>query len=156
MSFRATRRSRRMLRSIGIALSSLVLAFTIVTGLFQANTRYFYCESMGLLRVDPCVAYAHRDALPPPMDEVSQTPFTCCATGKLGAIPAATAVDQLRVPSARLVAVVVPPSAHLHLRVEVSTLANSAVAELRRVGQRGRIPPRRARDLRAQSMIFLT
>ena len=93
MSFPATRQSRRVLRSIGIALSCLVLAFTIVTGLVQANTRYFYCESMGLLRVDPGAASAHRDELPPATDEASQTPFTCCATGKLGAIPAAKALD---------------------------------------------------------------
>jgi hypothetical protein len=150
MSFRATRPTRRMVRSIGIALSCLVLAFAIVTGLFQANTRYFYCESMGLLRVDPCVATAHRDELPPPTDEVSRTPFTCCATGVLGAIPSATSLDELRIPSAKLVGVVVPPSA-----IVAPMVASGLVPEQRRA-HRERIPPRPARELRAQSMVFLT
>jgi hypothetical protein len=133
------------------ALSCLVLAFALLTALFQANTRYFFCESMGLLRADPCAAAAHHDELPPATDELSRTPFTCCATGVLGTMPSSTALDETRVETARLVAVVDLPRA-----IDATSLRIRVVPELLQRGHRWRIPPRPARERRAQSMIFLT
>lgn len=143
--------TRRNGRRVARALSCLVLAFAVLTALFQANTRYFFCESMGLLRADPCAAAAQRDELPPATDELSRTPFTCCATGMLGAVPHATALEERRVPAAELVAVV-----HLPRSIDASVIRSGTTPEpLQRV-HRWRIPPRPARERRAQSMIFLT
>lgn len=151
MSFSGRTAWQRSVRGIARALSCLVLAFAILTGLFQANTRYFYCESMGLHRVDPCVAAAHRDELPPASDDVSRTPFTCCATGVLGEMPASTALEGVRVESAKLVAVVGLPRP-----ADAQALVSSLVPTPARRTHRLRIPPRPARELRAQSMVFLT
>jgi hypothetical protein len=145
----------RTLRAIAAALSCLVLAFAIITGLFQANTRYFYCESMGMMRDDPCAAAAatHRDEQQEharaSADELSQTPFSCCSTGVLGEIPSSTALDEARVAPAQLAGILSLPSP-----IDSWTLATAA-SEPPRI-HRLRSPPRPARELRAQSMIFLT
>jgi hypothetical protein len=133
------------------AVSCLVLAFALLTALFQANTRYFFCESMGLLRADPCTAAAHHDEPPPATDELSRTPFTCCATGIFGAMPPSTSLDETRVDTAPLVAVVGLPRA-----IDASLRRVDLVPEPDRREARWRIPPRPARERRAQSMIFLT
>ena len=141
---------------IATALASLVLAFALLTALFQANTRYFFCESMGLLRADPCATATRYDDLPPPPpaeDELSRTPFTCCATGLLGTIPPSTALAAPRVDPARLVAVVDLPRA-IHASSRRAGLVLDPARPVR--GDRWRIPPRPARERRAQSMIFLT
>lgn len=149
------RRTRRNIRGIAGALSCLVLAFAIVTGLFQANTRYFYCESMGMMRQDPCAAAsaAHRDEQvqgPSQAGEVSQTPFTCCSTGVLGTIPSSTTPGAVRVESAQLVTILALPSP-----IDSWKLANAEASAPKRA--RGlRIPPRPARERRARAMVFLT
>jgi hypothetical protein len=146
---------RRKLRAIAAALSCLALAFAIITGLFQANTRYFYCESMGMMRSDPCASAAanHRDEQqdhrPSRRDELSQTPFSCCSTGVLGAIPSSTAFDEARVAPAQLVGFLTLPRPN-----DVWTLATAA-SEPPRI-HRLRSPPRPVREVRAQSMVFLT
>lgn len=149
------RRTQRNIRAIAGALSCVVLAFALVTGLFQANARYFYCESMGMMREDPCAAAsaARRDEQmesPSPSGELSRTPFTCCSTGVLGAIPSSTTPGDVRVEPAQLVAILALPSP-----IDSWTLAN-AEASVRKGARRLRIPPRPARELRAQSMVFLT
>ena len=50
------KRAVRKLRRIATAFSCFVLVFAFASGLLQANTRYFYCESMGMMREDPCAA----------------------------------------------------------------------------------------------------
>ncbi len=149
------RRTQRDLRAIAGALSCLVLAFAIVTGLFQANTRYFYCESMGMMREDPCAAAsaAHRDEevqAPSPKGEISRTPFTCCSTGVLGAIPSSTTPSDVRVEPAQLVAILALPSP-----IDAWKLANAEASAPKRT-QWLRIPPRLARERRARAMVFLT
>ena len=148
MTPRAKRAVRR-LRSIAAALSCLVLVFAFASGLLQANTRYFYCESMGMMREDPCAA-AHRAELPPPADELSRTPFTCCSTGVLGALPTSTTADEVSVQPPRLVAIL-----ELPCPIEAWRLAIAAASDPARF-HRLRIPPRPARELRAKSTIFLT
>lgn len=147
---RASGRSAQQsyLRATARALSCLVLAFAILTGLFQANTRYFYCASMGLSHVDPCVARAQRDELPPATDEVSQTPFTCCSTGVLGDVPSSTALEAMRVTDPRPLAVIgLPRSVEASLRV--ATLVPGPLPR----AHRSLAPPRPARE---QSMVSLT
>ena len=155
-SLRATRmmRMRRNGRRMAGALSCLVLVFALLTALFQANTRYFFCASMGLLRADPCAAAAHHDELPPATDALSRTPFTCCATGVLGAMPPSTSLDETRVEAGRLVAVVGLPCATRAVDASLPRV-DLAPTWLRREA-RWRIPPRPARERRAQLMIFLT
>ncbi len=154
MSWWRAKRMKRNGRRMAGALSCLVLAFALLTALFQANTRYFFCESMGLLRADPCAAAARDDELPPATDELSRTPFTCCATGVLGAMPPSTALDETRVETAELVAVVGLPRARQ--AVDAAVLRIDLVPGRARREARWRIPPRPARERRAQSMIFLT
>jgi hypothetical protein len=146
---------QRQLRAIAAALSCLVLAFAIITGLFQANTRYFYCESMGMMRDDPCAAAAATRRADQPeharasADELSQTPFSCCSTGVLGALPSSTTLDEARVAPAALVGFLSLPRP-----IDAWTLATAA-SEPPRV-HRLRAPPRPVREVRAQSMVFLT
>ena len=152
MNCSAAMRLRKNARAVAVALACLVVAFSVVTGLVQANSRYFYCESMGLMRVDPCVAGAQRDESPPaqPRDEISRTPFTCCATGVFGQIPSGVGLEVARVAPAPLVALAgTPPT--LGDRT-LSPAQSPAPLRLHRL----RIPPRPARELRAKSTIFLT
>jgi hypothetical protein len=146
---------QRKLRAIAAALSCLVLAFAIITGLFQANTRYFYCESMGMMRDDPCAAAAathrdeHQEHARTTTDELSRTPFSCCSTGILGALPSSTALDEARVAPAQLVGILSLPSP-----IDSWALAKAA-SEAPHI-DRFRVPPRLAREVRIQSMVFLT
>jgi hypothetical protein len=155
MRSRTDRRTRSRLKAAAASLACLVLAFAIVTGLLQANTRYFYCEAMGMMREDPCAAAsaAHRDEqveAPNPTDELSRTPFTCCSTGVLGALPSSTSPADVRVEPAQLVAFLALPSP-----LDSWELASASALEPTRA-YRFRVAPRPARELRAQSMVFLT
>ena len=76
------------LRRIAVALTRLLLAFALLSGLGHANSRYFYCDAMGLLQADPCAAAAQR-AGDGAGAQLRATQLDCCEVGTFPPLPQA-------------------------------------------------------------------
>ncbi len=142
--------SRRTLARAWCALVVLSLLF----GILQARTRYFYCEALGLSATDPCsrASQATRQEPPCPLASLDRARFDCCKVVTMSAMPSIRERGrsiELGVPPAGVVALL-PPA-----RVAD---AGAPVHEARFAweGERWRGPPRASRERRAQLMVFLT
>ncbi len=141
-------------------LTGLLLSLAILSGLARANSRYFYCDAMGLLDTDPCAAPAAQTGLSSgqgnePAEgigastELRQSHTDCCEVLTLPPMPASTTVDVPAVPPPTLASI--QPAAPV---LDVRALAAHASSD--RAFERWRPPPASARELRAQLMVFLT
>jgi hypothetical protein len=147
------------LRRFVVALAALGLLFVVVSGLAQANSRYFYCEAMGLRDTDPCADAARRRewregfAGAGEADEARQGHGDCCRVLTLPAIPSGTATaDPLATPSPHVAALAAAtPSACVPSRPPAPARVRAD-----RPHDRWRAPPGDARERRAQVMVFLT
>ena len=137
------------LRRVAASLAGLILSFALLSGLAHANARYFYCEAMGLMAIDPCAASTsseNHDAAP--VAELRPLHFDCCEVITLPSLPASTTASTVAVPAATRTATI--PALAL---IDVSHLRSTrAIAD----AERQRTPPRSAAHARAQLMVFLT
>ena len=104
------RRTRVVPRGLGrqclAALVGLVLSFALVASLARPGGRYFYCEAMGLLPLDPCrAALAASDGPSTPEDRLDETRHDCCEVLTLRALPDGATGAPTNVPAATVVAV---------------------------------------------------
>jgi hypothetical protein len=131
------------------ALVGLVLSFALVASLARPGGRYFYCEAMGLLPLDPCrAAPAASDGPSTPEDRLDETRHDCCEVVTLRALPDGATKAPTNVPAATVVAV-------------VPAVAETDTADERLVHQvrlPWRVPPRPPGKQRthANNQVFLT
>ena len=153
-----------MLRKIALALTSLLLAVALLSGLARANTRYFYCDAMGLLDSDPCAAAAAEEERASSFQNgtaeevetsaaIHQRHKDCCEVLTLPRMPAGTtlAVPDVAPP---VLTTILPLASALHMRTLLDSDDESA--RLDPCFMRWRSPPTSARELRAQLMVSLT
>ena len=137
------------LRRVAARFAGLLLSVALLSGLTHANARYFYCEAMGLLAIDPCAAIVsgeNHDA--PPVAELRPRHFDCCEVITLPSLPASTTASTVAVPAATCTATI--PALAL---IDASHLRSTrAIVD----AERQRTPPRSAAHARAQLMVFLT
>lgn len=131
-----------------MAFGHAVLALALLTGLAHANGRYFFCEAMGLLQGDPCVAAAAIDADGDDSPSVRATHDDCCEVLTLPPMPAG---EELSPPVVRSSPVVAAACA-----VPTQVLHPSSALSTHSLHESWRAPPISARQLRAQLMVFLT
>jgi hypothetical protein len=130
------------------ALIGLALSIALVASLARPAGRYFYCEAMGLLPLDPCrAAPAATDGPSSPEDSLDQTRHDCCEVITLRALPDGATKAPTNVPSATVVAVL--PA------VAATDTGDERVHDVRSTW---RAPPRPSGKLRAhaQNQVFLT
>ena len=97
---------RGLARQCLAALVGLALSFALVASLARPGGRYFYCEAMGLLPLDPCrAAPAASDGRSAPEDCVDQTRPDCCEVVTLRALPDGATNAPTNVPPATVVVV---------------------------------------------------
>jgi hypothetical protein len=139
----------RIARNVA-ALFALVVAFCIVSDMGQVGARYFYCESFGLLRHDPCRTFEVAAGGPSsPKDEARPDQTDCCQVLSIAPLPnGATTIAGCHVPPALLVAIL-RVSQLLNPR---DTAAHGAAIAL----ERRRPPPRSAGQRCAELMVFRT
>lgn len=139
----------RTSKQIAARFAGLLLSCALLSGLTHANARYFYCEAMGLLSVDPCAtAVSSKAQGVPSVAELRPHHFDCCEVITLPSLPASTTISTIAVPPAGCVATL-PATALIdvaHLRL------SRAATDV----ERERRPPRSAAHARAQLMVFLT
>lgn len=146
----ATRAFRKGLPRWGRALAALLFAVAMLTGLAHENSRYFYCEAMGLMATDPCAAAAEDASWEVhPFTEARQGHGDCCSVVTVPSLPGGTNAPEAAVPSAPLVAII--PAAEL-----VGALLAAPVRGLPTVMIHGPAPPRTAAQARAVLMVFHT
>ena len=141
------RRASRLPRCIALALFSILLSVTVLTGALRAGGRYFYCDAMGITLTDPCTAPT-RDEVGTAPDELREGHADCCKTGTLASMPSGATSEKRSVSPAPLLAVIA-------LQV-VEALRVVAAASPRASRDRWRAPPRPPGELRALRMVFLT
>ena len=136
------------LRRIAVALTGLLLSFALLSGLGHANSRYFYCDAMGLLQADPCAAAVQRDG-DPAGAQLRATQLDCCEVGTFPPLPQAATPASRQVSPPALVALIpaVP---------DLCQLLPSSRERPNRSSGRWRAPPRSAGELRARLGVFLT
>ena len=137
------------LRRVAARFAGLLLSFALLSGLTHANARYFYCEAMGLLAIDPCatgVSGENHDTAP--VAELRPRHFDCCEVITLPSLPASTTMSTVTVANAPCTATI-PAAAFIDV-VHLQSTRAAADAE------RQRTPPRSAAHARAQLMVFLT
>lgn len=142
------RRRRILPRALVRAWCALVV-IAVLCGIVQTRTRYFYCESLGLSLIDPCVGAAHRQPACP-LAALDRTPFDCCERITMSAMPEGAGTIEPTVSPAGVVAFISPV-----VVAAVESAAGSRAA-LGWEGQRWRGPPRSSRARRTQLMVFLT
>lgn len=146
---KSSRIEGRILRHVAAQLGGLLLAVALLSGLTHANARYFYCEAMGLVAVDPCaVAVSGEEQGPTRVAELRPSRFDCCEVITLPSLPASTTITTVTVPPASCTATI-PVAAVADDRHAKSTRAATD-------GEQRRTPPRSAAHARAQLMVFLT
>jgi hypothetical protein len=126
----------------------LLVGVMVLLAMVHANTRYFYCEALGLSETDPCTPAAHRHACPAgALDQGG--PEDCCQVIKMPSVPEGARSVEPHVPAAGVGAVV--PATEL-LSSVASWNGGPRVSAER---GRWRRPPRSASERRAQLMVFL-
>jgi hypothetical protein len=139
---------KRVARNVA-ALVALVVAFCIVSDMGQVGARYFYCESFGLLRHDPCRTFERPDGgSASPKDEARPEQTDCCQVLSVAPLPDGATSAGCHVPPALLVAI-----------LRVSQLLNpwdSAAHGAAIALERWRPPPRSAGQRCAELMVFRT
>lgn len=122
----------------------------LVCGVFRANARYFYCETMGLMAEDPCAVDSTFDDVDeaPSFPAVREHREDCCQVLQLSAMPAGTMHAEPSVPPSPVSGFV---TASRFIYVSVA-LARSR----HRSFERWRLPPPPPGAARAQLMVFLT
>jgi hypothetical protein len=138
----------RIARNVA-ALVALVVAFAIVADMGQVGARYFYCESFGLLRHDPCRTFeVAAGGSANPKDEARPEQTDCCQVLSTTPLPNGAMSAGCHVPPASLVAIH-RVSQLLNPR---DTTAHGAAIAL----ERWRPPPRSAGERCAELMVFRT
>lgn len=140
---------RGLARQCLAALVGLALAFALAASLARPAGRYFYCEAMGLLPLDPCrAAPAASDGPSTPEGLLDQTRPDCCEVFTLRALPDGATRASPNVPPATVVAVL--PA------VAATNNADERLAH--HVPATGRAPPRPPGKQRAHAhnQVFLT
>ena len=142
-------RADRMLPRGAIARAWCTLvAISVLFGIMQAGTRYFYCEALGLSTVDPCTGEARHEP-PCPLASLDRTRFDSCKVITMPAMPEGARPSEPSVAPASVVALV-PPA------LDGDALPPKSRAHGARDRERWRGPPRASRERRAQLMVFLT
>jgi hypothetical protein len=147
MRCRLPRRLRILPRAAALRAWGLLVAVAVLFGALHAGARYYYCEGVGLSITDPCARVAGERA-PCPLESFERAPFDCCQVIAMPSMPQGARAVEPRVPAARVVALLPPP-----------TDAVESPARALRVawkGERWRGPPRPADERRARLMVFLT
>jgi hypothetical protein len=140
---------RRPLRAVATASSGLVLAFSLVSSLFLAGARYYYCDAMGLMASDPC-----RGDHPPSKrcegaGALSEAKPDCCDEITLPSMPAgATAAGEPVAPA--------PLSGVLGPAEYACAAGADIVRASRHRSERWGPPPPLASERCAQRMVFLS
>jgi hypothetical protein len=146
---RAKARVGALLRRSGAALVAIVVAFCIVSDMGQIGARYFYCESFGLLRHDPCRSFERADRDPAtPKDEARPEQTDCCQVLSIAPLPNGATSAGCHVPPALLVAIL----RAAQLLNPRDTAAHGAAIAL----ERWRPPPHSAGQRCAELMVFRT
>jgi hypothetical protein len=138
----------RIARNVA-ALFALVVAFCIVSDMGQVGARYFYCESFGLLRHDPCRNFelaARGSASPKGEARPEQT--DCCQVLSIAPLPNGAMSAGCHVPPASLVAT---HRVSQLLNPRDTTARGAAIAL-----ERWRPPRRSAGERCAELMVFRT
>jgi hypothetical protein len=144
---KAKAKIRRLVAQSLAALVGVVVAFAIVADMGQVGARYFYCESFGLLRHDPCRAFEIADGTPAsPKDEACPEHEDCCQVLSVPSLPNGTTNAACHVPPPLLVAVL--RAAQL-LGPQGTTSHRAAIAL-----ERWRPPPHTAGQRCAELMVF--
>jgi hypothetical protein len=142
--------SRRTIARAWCALVALSLLF----GIAQARTRYFYCEALGLSATDPCslASSGARQEPPCPLPSLDRARFDCCKVVTMPSMPSMAE-------RARSVEPSVPQTGVVALLPPARVADGGAPVHSARFaweGERWRGPPRASRERRAQLMVFLT
>ena len=129
---RAGRGLKRLPRRIAVAFAVALVSLALIAGLTRPAGRYFYCEAMGMLPVDPCAAAVATDD-----DDATDA--------------TASAVREYHADCCEVVTVLSTPRA-----VSAQTPAVAPPLTFTSTFERWRVPPRPPGQARAQSMVFLT
>ena len=152
---RAERKPKRLPQRIAVGLAAFVVSLAVLAGAWRSSSasatggRYFYCEAMGVVQADPCVAASHDRSARGTSREARERHLDCCEVGTLPSTPSATLGRARTVAPPALVAVIAP----------CELVAPQSVNDLRcsRVGHaRWRPPPHAATQRRSELMVFLT
>ncbi len=132
-----------------VRLAGLVLAFALVAGLANAGGRLFYCDSMRLLRSNPCSVAHHDDEGSPLGDAACPPRIDCCEVLTLPSMPAGTVAADHDVARPALLSVITPSEL---FAVQLAGVSGATA----RAFERWRVPPRPPGEVRARLMVFLT
>jgi hypothetical protein len=136
------------------------VAVAVLFALVHANTRYFYCEALGLSATDPCAqaagphSRASADAAPGapsdscPTGALDRKPSDCCQVITMPSVPEGARSVEPTVPAAGVIALL--PAVQLTWAAAWSEGARSAPER-----ERWQVPPPSASERRAQLMVFL-
>jgi hypothetical protein len=91
-------RLKRAARSVALATAALLLALAVIAGLARPAGRYFYCEAMGMLPVDPCARAAHHDDGDGASSAIGGQHADCCERITVPSTPRAAMASAREIP----------------------------------------------------------